>query len=126
MKRPSVYILVNHGSKDPENQQSLELLIEQIKTQIEPVEVLIEGANLEASETSLAMQVESIAQKAASQGIEEVKILPLFLLSGVHVRQDIPLEIAKAQTALGTKVKLKLLPHLGSYPELVNLLKKTL
>jgi sirohydrochlorin cobaltochelatase len=45
-------------------------------------------------------------------------LLPVFLLQGVHVMEDIPTEMALAQQALGPQVDLTLTPHLGSHPGL--------
>jgi sirohydrochlorin cobaltochelatase len=46
-----------------------------------------------------------------------LKILPLFLLSGVHVMEEIPLEVELAQKILGEKIKIDLLPYLGTHPD---------
>jgi sirohydrochlorin ferrochelatase len=55
-----------------------------------------------------------------------VQILPLFLLPGVHVMEDIPAEVQLARQALGAKIQLELRPHLGSHLGLVRLLQKQL
>lgn len=124
MKPPSVYILVNHGSRDLAQQKSLDLLIEQIKREIKPEKIFLETASLELGTISLAEQIEILAQQALVKSIVNVKILPLFLLPGVHVREDLPLEIAKAQKKLSSEVSLELLPYLGSYASLTKLLEK--
>jgi sirohydrochlorin ferrochelatase len=48
-------------------------------------------------------------------------ILPLFLLPGVHVMEDIPAEIALAQQALGDAIELELRPAIGAHPGLHRL-----
>jgi len=48
--------------------------------------------------------------------------VPLFLLPGVHVIEDIPTEVAIAQQALGQEVKIDLRPYLGTHPGLSCLL----
>ncbi|MGA7935898.1 MAG: CbiX/SirB N-terminal domain-containing protein, partial [Kovacikia sp.] len=53
-------------------------------------------------------------------------VLPLFLLPGVHVMEDIPAEVALAQTALGQKIGIEMMPHLGSHPGLYRLIAEQL
>lgn len=45
-------------------------------------------------------------------------ILPVFLLRGVHVMEDIPAELSLVQPLLATSVQMTLTPHLGSHPGL--------
>lgn len=45
-------------------------------------------------------------------------LLPLFLLPGVHVMEDIPNEIALAQRSLGEAIALELRPEIGAHPGL--------
>ena len=57
---------------------------------------------IRVSAAFLSLQVpdlpEAVAAAAAS-GASEIRILPLFFFSGKHVRQDIPLLVARARTA---------------------------
>ncbi|MEH2179729.1 sirohydrochlorin chelatase [Nostoc sp.] len=53
-----------------------------------------------------------------------LKIVPLFLLPGVHVMTDIPAEIVLAQQAIGQDVIIELQPYLGSHRNLEKLLAK--
>jgi sirohydrochlorin ferrochelatase len=61
-------------------------------------------------------------QKSPLLGIDRVVILPLFLLPGVHVMDDIPREIELARKMIGDRVELKIAPYLGSYSNLDRLL----
>ena len=49
-----------------------------------------------------------------------MQIIPLFLLSGVHVKEDIPAAVAKVRAP----IKLELKPHLGSYQGIKSLLSR--
>jgi sirohydrochlorin ferrochelatase len=51
-----------------------------------------------------------------------MQLVPLFLLPGVHVMEDIPAEVELAQTALGTNLNLQVSPYLGTHPNLNQLL----
>jgi sirohydrochlorin cobaltochelatase len=48
-------------------------------------------------------------------------LLPLFLLPGVHVMEDIPKEIALARQVLGDAIAIELRPAIGSHPGLHRL-----
>jgi len=51
-----------------------------------------------------------------------LQVVPLFLLPGVHVMEDIPTEVAIAQQALDPELKIALQPHLGTHLGLSGLL----
>lgn len=53
---------------------------------------------------------------AAEDGAEEIRVLPLFFFSGRHVQEDIPRQIAEAQTA-HPGVKVTLLEAAGRHTE---------
>jgi sirohydrochlorin cobaltochelatase len=79
-------------------------------------------ATLELAPLPLHEQIRQFGDRTAKAGYRHVKVLPLFLLPGVHVMEDIPAELAIAQTALGQSLTLELCPHLGSHPQIQNLL----
>lgn len=154
LRLASAYLLVSHGSRDPRPQLATErlasLLIQklarqqgiyrstacqweveqksQIKTAVQSqlAQPLVETACLELTPVPLHVRLEECARKAKDRGLESLQILPLFLLPGVHVREDIPEEIAIAQQAIGGAVKLELRPYLGNYLNIIDLLSKKL
>lgn len=75
---------------------------------------LVETAQLELHPLPLHQQITGFADRARALGCDRLQILPLFLLEGVHVKEDIPAEIAQARQILGTTIQLELRPHLGS------------
>jgi sirohydrochlorin cobaltochelatase len=79
-------------------------------------------ATLELAPLPLHEQIRQFGNRTAKAGYRHLKVLPLFLLPGVHVMEDIPAEMAIAQTALGQSLTLELCPHLGSHPQIQNLL----
>lgn len=83
---------------------------------------LVGTAVLELAPLPLHQQIQRFGDRARSAGYSQVKILPLFLLPGVHVMEDIPAELATAQAALGESTDLSLCTHLGSHPRLRTLL----
>lgn len=114
----TAYFLVAHGSHDPRPQIALEQLAEQLRLRLSPtLSPLIETGILECAALSLSQQLQQFANTIIPQGITIIKILPLFLLPGVHVKEDIPVEVAIAQQILGEEIRLDVLPYIGSYIE---------
>jgi len=148
----SAYLLVSHGSRDPRPQVAMERLAWLVSRRRElswrgsreqgagsrgaihnpqstiqnSFTPLIGTAYLELSSTPLHQQIAEFSDRALSCGYQQVQVVPLFLLPGVHVMEDIPAEVTLARQALKAKIKLELRPHLGSHAGLVRLLKKQL
>lgn len=85
------------------------------RTTLQPAPV-VGTATLEATSVSLAHQIEVFAKRVMAQGIRQVVLVPLFLLAGVHVKDDLPREIATAKRSLPSDLQLICAPHLGSFP----------
>ncbi|MCL6434359.1 MAG: sirohydrochlorin chelatase [Leptolyngbyaceae cyanobacterium HOT.MB2.61] len=89
----------------------------------------VEVASLEGSSTSLHEQIVDFGHQfwtaAANLDLSaplRILVLPLFLLQGVHVMEDIPSEVALAQQILGQSFQVEIAPHLGSHPGLYRLI----
>lgn len=76
---------------------------------------LVGTATLEAAEHSLAEQIVQFADRIATQDVQQIVIVPLFLLAGVHVKEDLPDEIATARQQLPSGPQISCLPYLGSH-----------
>ncbi|MEO1465383.1 MAG: sirohydrochlorin chelatase [Cyanobacteria bacterium J06629_2] len=85
---------------------------------------LIEVAALELAPQSLCESLVNFAHLVNSQGLKQIKVVPLFLAPGVHVCSDIPAEIALATNQLDRQVIIELSPYLGKYSGIVNLLTR--
>jgi sirohydrochlorin cobaltochelatase len=131
----SAYLLVSHGSRDrrPEiaMQQLAKLVCHKLSENHNALnsEHLVGIAALEMSPQPLHEQIQEFAKRAfcnrkPSQSQNRLKIVPLFLLPGVHVMTDIPAEIALAQQAIGQDIMIEVQPYLGSHPNLEKLLAK--
>nr|WP_044260427.1 sirohydrochlorin chelatase [Richelia intracellularis] len=133
------YLLVSHGSRDPRSEIEMQHLALSIETRVKskfyhsdfyPVresigvasktmfDICIGTAVLELSSQSLERQIMLFAVQVNDKGYNHIKILPLFLLPGVHVMEDIPREVNQAQLALGKRIKLELEPYLGIMPNI--------
>ncbi len=153
----STYFLVSHGSRDPRPKQQLQKLAELLSRQIcltphftshdllkSPV---ISTGVLELGPKSLHEQIEDFWEYTRSLDITQMQIIPLFLLPGVHVTEDIPAEIEifrekataiacpdmvlhkeksnlklENKLEINTPVKINLSPYIGSHPKMANLL----
>lgn len=143
----SAYLLVYHGSRDPRPQQAVETLAHLFRQQInlheslvsvhssihnatallnKPQYPLVEIASLELSPIPLHQSIIEFALQASAVGLNHLQIIPLFLLPGVHVREDIPREITLAKQEISETIQINLKPHLGASPELISLLRQEL
>lgn len=118
----SAYLLVSHGSRDPRPEIAMQQLAGLVSQKLDNSQNLVGIACLELQSEPLHQQIKIFAQSALTWGCDRIKIIPLFLLPGVHVKQDIPDEIALAQQALGQDIIIDLQPHLGIHPGLITLL----
>ncbi|MBW4665124.1 MAG: sirohydrochlorin chelatase [Chroococcus sp. CMT-3BRIN-NPC107] len=139
---PSAYLLVAHGSRDPRPQIAMEQLaklIYQHKLQnpsktpltykdatsaIAILEPLVDIAYLELNPLPLHAQIKQKCDRALACGYDKLQIVPLFLLSGTHVMEDIPQEVAKARQISNPKIAIDLQAHLGTESGLIDLLTR--
>ncbi len=154
----STYFLVSHGSRDPRPKLELQTLAEFLSRQI-PLSKFFRKHNnilkspvittgvLELGPKPLHEQIEDFWQYTRSLHITQMQIIPLFLLPGVHVTEDIPAEIKLFQEKarknaspemvlhqqksnlklenkleINTPVKINFSPYIGSHPKMANLL----
>ncbi|MGB6300901.1 MAG: sirohydrochlorin chelatase [Rivularia sp. (in: cyanobacteria)] len=128
----AAYLLVSHGSRDPRPQIAMEELAKHLSNKIEnnsnydagsvlsptKCDYQIGTAYLELQPQPLHEQIVDFSRKAIANGCRRLKILPLFLLPGIHVTEDIPeeVELAKklAKKTLAEDISIELQPHLGS------------
>lgn len=81
---------------------------------------IVETATLELASEPLHEQIYHLAQSLVESGCRELCIVPLFLLPGVHVMDDIPEQVAIAQSRLSNTMLLRCRPYLGSHPKLAQ------
>jgi sirohydrochlorin ferrochelatase len=144
----SAYLLISHGSRDPRPQLAMAQLAQLVRNKLESqvatrrmaigdreirtagsqgdFDVLVGTATLELGNAPLHEQIQQFARLALSSGGNQIQLLPIFLLPGVHVKEDIPTEVALAQTHCGQGIALHQRPHLGSHPGLRKMLARRL
>jgi sirohydrochlorin cobaltochelatase len=121
----SAYLLVSHGSRDPRPDIAMQQLARLLSERLPHHEHLVGTATLELNSQPLHQQIEHFAQKAQTYGCDRLKIVPLFLIPGVHVMTDIPGEVTIAQQTLGQEMIIDVRPHLGTHPGMVDLLTQS-
>lgn len=122
---PSAYLLVSHGSRDPRPQVAMEQLAGLVSQRLAAptrCSQLVGTACLELSPMPLHEQIKEFGDRALAAGCNRIQVVPLFLLPGVHVMEDIPAQVAIARQAVGEKLQIDLRPHLGTHPGIVHLL----
>lgn len=87
---------------------------------------LVGTAVLELAPLPLYEQIQHFAYKALAAGCIKLQLIPLFLLPGVHVMEDIPQEVALASASLGHSIIMNLRPHVGVHPGLIHFLANQL
>ena len=141
----SAYLLVSHGSRDRNHQIAVEKLAASVRQQLEtiipnkkysdrrdsnlallskPQSSIVATAKLESTSINLHQSIIQLALQVQKFGAKRLLVLPLFLLPGIHVKEDIPREITLAREILGDSISIELLPYLGSNLSLMNLIEK--
>ncbi|OYQ65737.1 hypothetical protein B9G53_06320 [Pseudanabaena sp. SR411] len=100
--------LVTHGSSDRRSWLALQNLVTMARSRKNKYgddydNRYISGGCLEGQELNLSQQLEQFATEVIPDGVSEIVILPLFLLEGVHVSEDIPEQVAIAESKLTDK-----------------------
>jgi sirohydrochlorin ferrochelatase len=120
-----VQVISNTSSRNTHNRSfSQSAAANQLAVPLE--ERLVGTACLELSALPLHEQIKEFGDRAVAAGYNRVQVVPLFLLPGVHVMEDIPGEVAIAKQQFGQKLKLDLRPYLGTHPCLSHLLANQL
>ncbi len=117
-------LLVTHGSSDRRHGIAAQILCQRLRDWFvfhSFHSIIVENVVLEGHELSLADQVMAQLHSARSLGIERSVFVPLFLLPGMHVMEDIPAEIAAVQDRLAIAAEsayptLSIMPFLGDWP----------
>ena len=103
-------VLLGHGSKDPEWSQPLEKIAVSLGKRLPAVSVFLayleHGPSLEEAVAALM-----------AKGALSIRVIPLFLGAGGHVKQDLPRLVAEAKRP---EVSLMLDKPIGEQPEVIE------
>jgi sirohydrochlorin cobaltochelatase len=87
---------------------------------------IVGTAFLELGPLPLHKQIYEFGRRVQDTGISRLKLIPLFLMKGRHVVEDLPAEVVAARRLLGSAMDLELCQHLGSHPNMSELLAQKL
>lgn len=107
-------ILLAHGSSDPNWQATFEALA---RPSCEALPQAVVGY-MELCEPSLEQQIAHLKQAGASR----IKIVPLFLAQGRHLRKDVPAMLAAYQSQY--QIPLELTAPIGEHPALAESIRR--
>ncbi|MDB5883812.1 MAG: hypothetical protein JWP43_3690 [Ramlibacter sp.] len=108
-------ILLGHGSRDPLWRRPLEAVAERLRASHAGVPVCC--AFLELEQPDLATGAEQLI----AGGIEQLTIVPMFLGTGKHAREDLPVMVDALRSRYPT-MRIDLRPPVGEDARLLDLL----
>ncbi|WMJ22041.1 CbiX/SirB N-terminal domain-containing protein [Paludicola sp. MB14-C6] len=79
-------LIIAHGSREKQTEETFLKMVSMIK---EKVNMPVEYAYMEFSPKNIECGLNALVE----QGINDIKVVPYFLFSGIHIREDIPQEI---------------------------------
>jgi sirohydrochlorin cobaltochelatase len=108
-------ILFAHGSRDPLWRLPMDAVVQRMQEQ--QADVAVSCAFLELTKPDLPETVEAMMK----QGIEHLRIVPMFLGVGRHAREDLPL-LVKDLVQAYPQMQFELMPPIGEHPAMTQLM----
>ncbi|MCL1803605.1 MAG: CbiX/SirB N-terminal domain-containing protein [Eubacteriaceae bacterium] len=103
-------VILAHGSREDRTVDTLHSIVSQVREQLaSEVDAFVEEAFMQFRSESLKYRLDSLVER----GYEDIAIIPYFLFDGVHIKEDIPAEIAEFESN-NPNVKIKLGKTLGT------------
>jgi sirohydrochlorin cobaltochelatase len=117
MEAGKAIILFGHGSRDPLWRLPIDAVAQRIRSQHPGTPVRC--AFLELEQPGLA----EAAAELAGAGARQITVVPMFLGTGRHAREDLPLLVDAVRLA-HPEIDVLLQPAVGEDPRLLDLLAK--
>ena len=108
-------VLFAHGSRDPLWHRPMQAVAERVALRLPGAKVAC--AYLELSTPSLLDAVQAFVE----QGCTHMRVVPMFLGVGKHVREDLPVMLQALRDA-HPQVVFEPLPAVGEHPDLLDLM----
>ena len=109
-------LVVGHGSRSKDAMEVFAKIVEQLRSSMD---MEVEGCFMEISKPFIPETVE----KMYSKGIREITVLPHFLFSGIHIKEDIP-EILLSLKNSHEGLNIYMAQPIGYHEGLVEILKE--
>jgi len=110
-------ILLGHGSRREEANDEIRQMAQII--QEADKDGLYEVAFLSFGSPHLAEAAENLIEK----GVDKIIVMPMFLVTGNHIKRDIPSRLLLQKTTY-PNIKFVLARHFGPHPSIVNIVKE--
>jgi sirohydrochlorin cobaltochelatase len=108
-------LILAHGSKRQETEEIVNSLVEKVK--VKTGEKLVYPAYLQFSEQNLEKGIDLLVEN----GVNNIKIMPMFIFDGVHVTQDIPNELNEIKTKY-PEINIDMSKHIGDDDKLADII----
>lgn len=114
IKREGV-VIMGHGSKSPSALSTLEEVTDQID---KAFEIPVRLASLQFNNPTFKETIDELV----SVGVKRIIVMPFFIYSGIHVREDIPKAINEVEKEYDD-LEIVLTGHLGADPSIIGVVK---
>ncbi len=106
-------ILFAHGARDPEWAAPFAIIQQQLQAARPDVQVAL------AFQDFMTPTLEAAVAQCAAQGAKRLVLVPLFMAQGGHLKQDLPVLVAKIREQ-HPQLALQVLPAIGDAPEILR------
>ena len=113
-------ILFAHGSRDPLWRAPMEAVRQRIEAQPQPQPTAVRCAYLELCAPSLPDAVQELLADGSSH-ITHITVVPMFLGTGKHAREDLPV-LVQALRSAHPEVQFHVQPAIGEDPRMTALM----
>ena len=114
-------LIIAHGSRAKETEATLEAVLSMVKAKLfgqpDQPETAIECAFMEFSDRTVEKGISTLSAK----GVTEIKVVPYFLFTGIHIKEDIPNMVAECAVNFPS-VKITMGKPLGGDERLADIL----
>jgi sirohydrochlorin ferrochelatase len=108
-------LILAHGSRAKETQNTLNIIVDMVKSKLP--DRIIEIGYMEFSDVNIEKGLKLLVEK----GVTNIKVIPYFLFDGIHIKEDIPNEIAEFLKE-NKNIKVTMLDTLGVDERLADIL----
>ncbi len=107
-------LILAHGSREKQTEKTFEAVVNMARQKVQKPLMI---AYMEFSEQNIRKGLEQLA----AQGVKNIRVVPYFLFSGIHIREDIPRELAE-YTSRHPEITVTMADTLGADPRLADIL----
>lgn len=107
-------LILAHGSREKQTEKTFEAVVSMVREKISKPLII---AYMEFSQQNIEKGLDQLVE----HGVTSVRVVPYFLFSGIHIREDIPNELS-AYTEKHPDIQITMADTLGADPRLADIL----